>query len=296
MALEFLNMELRQLEYLVSVAEEASFTRAAERANISQSGVSAQVRELERDLGATLIDRGGRAATLTDAGQAAVRYAREVLSAASALRQAVNEVSGLLSGQLTVGMVTGCTDSGLFEALAAFHRAHPGVTMTLCEDESAVLAEQVRDGTADVAVIGTPAADIPSLPSLPVTTERLVAAARHFPERIPLTLPALADSPLICLPPGTGIRSVFDDACAAQGLRLDIALEVSAPGTAADLAARGLGVAILSESMASEHPTLEFRVVEDVDIPALLTLVWRPAPSPAAEEFLRCCRNAFSPS
>ena len=288
-------MELRQLEYLVAVAEEASFTRAAERVRISQSGVSAQVRELERDLGATLVDRGSRVATLTDAGQAAVRHAREVLAAVAALRQAVNQVSGLLSGTLTVGMITGCTVTGLFEALAAFHGAHPGVTITLLEEDSAALAERVRAGAADVALIGAPAAETPALPSLPVTTERLVAATHHFPERIPLTLPALAGSPLICMPTGTEIRSVFDEACAARGLRLDIALEVSAPGTAADLAARGLGVAILSESMAAAHPGLEARIIEDVDMPALLTLVWRPAPSPAAEEFLRCCRDAFSP-
>lgn len=288
-------MELRQLEYLVAVAEEASFTRAAERVHISQSGVSAQVRELERDLGATLFDRGGRAATLTEAGQAAVKHAREVLAAAAALRQAVNEVSGLLSGHLTVGMVTACTVTGLFEALAAFHAAHPGVTITLLEDDSLALAERVRAGAADVALIGAPAAETPSLPSLPVTTERLVAAAHHFPERIPLTLQSLAGSPLICMPQGTGIRSVFDEACAARGLRLDIALEASAPGTAADLAARGLGVAILSESMAASYPSLDARVIEDVDVPALLTLVWRPAPSPAAEEFLRCCRSAFRP-
>lgn len=287
-------MELRQLEYLVAVAEEASFTRAAERVRISQSGVSAQIRELERDLGATLFDRG-RTATLTDAGQAAVKHAREVLADAAALRQAVNEISGVLSGHLTVGMVTACTVTGLFEAMAAFHTAHPGVTITLLEDDSASLADRVRAGAADVALIGATSAESPGLPSLPVTTERLVAAANYFPERISMTLRALAGSPLICMPQGTGIRSVFDEACAARGLRLDIALEASAPGTAADLAARGLGVAILSESMAAAYPSLEARVIEDIEVPALLTLVWRPAPSPAAEAFLRCCRSAFSP-
>lgn len=288
-------MELRQLEYLVAVAEEGSFTRAAERVRISQSGVSAQIRELERDLGATLINRG-RTATLTDAGQAAVGHAREILGEAAALRQAVNEVSGLLSGHLTVGMVKSCTVPGLFEALAAFHAAHPGVTITLAEDDSAALAQRVRTGAADIALIGSSAAETPGLPTLAVTTERLVAASSHLPERITLTLHALSGSPLICMPRGTGIRTVFEEACASRGLKLDVALEVSAPGTAADLAARGLGIAILSESMAAAHPGLEARVIEDVDVPALLALVWRPAPSPAAEAFLRCCRAAFSPA
>ena len=148
-------MELRQLEYLVAVAEEASFTRAAQRVHISQSGVSAQIRQLEHDLGAVLFDRGGRTATLTEAGKVAVKNAQVMLAAAAALRQAVDEVTGLLSGRLTVGMVTACTITGLFDALAAFHRAHPGVAITLLEDNSATLAEHARAGAIDVALIGT---------------------------------------------------------------------------------------------------------------------------------------------
>ena len=65
-------MELRQLEYFVAVAEERNFTRAAERVHISQSGVSAQIRQLERELGAELFDRSARTATLTVAGKAAL--------------------------------------------------------------------------------------------------------------------------------------------------------------------------------------------------------------------------------
>src|SRR5512147_1594849 len=112
-------MELRQLEYFVAVAEESGFTRAAERVHISQSGVSAQVRQLERELGASLIDRSGRAATLTVAGAAALAPARAALAAASAVRAAVDDVNGLLRGRLVVGMVVACTVTPLFEALAS---------------------------------------------------------------------------------------------------------------------------------------------------------------------------------
>ena len=120
-------MELRQLEYFVAVAEEANFTRAAERVHISQSGVSAQVRQLERDLGAELLDRSSRTATLTPAGAAALGPARAALAAAEAVRHAVDDVNGLYRGRLDVGMVTACTLAPLFDGLAAFHRAHPGV-------------------------------------------------------------------------------------------------------------------------------------------------------------------------
>src|SRR5215217_7944150 len=98
-------MDLRQLEYFVAVAEEASFTRAAERVHISQSGVSAQVKQLERELGAELIDRTSRAATLTPAGKAALEPARAALASAGAVRRAVDEINDVIRGELVLGMV-----------------------------------------------------------------------------------------------------------------------------------------------------------------------------------------------
>ena len=291
-------MELRQLEYLVAVAEEASFTRAAGRVHISQSGVSAQVRQLEQELGATLIDRSFRAVRLTDAGTAALPHARAALAAAEALRQSVDEVNGLVRGGLVVGMVTACTVTGLFDALAGFRRAHPGVSLTLVEDDSAGLAGRVRDGTADLALIGA-AGHLPAgLGALPVVSERLAAAA---PPGHPLldgqtsvSLAGLAGSQVVCMPAGTGIRAALDEACTAQGVTLHVTLEASAPRAVADLAARGLGVAVLSESTAAAHPGLRSVPLDGPAPLALLALIWRPAPGPALRELIAQCRRTFT--
>ncbi|RYZ48107.1 MAG: LysR family transcriptional regulator, partial [Sphingobacteriales bacterium] len=142
-------MELRQLEYFVAVAEEANFTRAAARVHISQSGVSAQIRALERELGAELIDRSGGTATLTTAGQAALPQARATLAAAGSVKQSVDDVTGLLRGRLSVGMVTACTVPPLFDALAGFHAAHPGVDIALREGNSDDLVADVRSGRGE---------------------------------------------------------------------------------------------------------------------------------------------------
>jgi DNA-binding transcriptional LysR family regulator len=102
-----------------------------------------------------------------------------------------------------------------------------------------------------LAAAGSPP---PALAALPIVSERLVAAVSktHFlSERVRLTLAGLAGCQLICLPAGMGIRTVFDQAAAAAGVRLEVALEASAPAAVADLAARGLGVAILSETIAA---------------------------------------------
>jgi DNA-binding transcriptional LysR family regulator len=292
-------MELRQLEYLVAVAEEASFTRAASRVHISQSGVSAQVRQLEHELGATLIDRTTRAARLTDAGAAALPHARAALAATACLRQAVDEVNGLVRGRLTVGMVTACTVDGLFGALAGFHQAYPGVALSLVEDDSAGLVNRVRSGAADLALIGAPGSPPADLESLTLISESLAVAAPPGHPLLdapgPVRLAALAGYPLICLPPGTGIRAVLDQASAAQGVGLTVALEASAPTTVADLAARGLGVAVLSQSIAAAQAgRLRAAAVEDVAVPAVLSLVWRPGPGPAVLALLRQCRAAFA--
>jgi len=292
-------MELRQLEYFVAVAEEANFTRAAERVHISQSGVSAQVRRLEHELGAALIDRTGRAATLTAAGQAALGHARDVLGAARAVRQAVDDVSGVLRGRLDVGMVSGCTITPLFDALAAFGAAHPRIEISLSEDSSDRLTDQVRAGQLDVALIGAAGHTPLGLETFTIVSERLMAAA---PAGHPLTeggkprtLAEVTSHPLVCMPQGTGVRAVLDAACARCDLLPEIALVASAPDAVADLAQRGLGVAILSESMTSVRDgRLQATPIADVDIASILAFVWRPDPSPALRELLVQARAAFA--
>lgn len=296
--LEFSVMELRQLEYFVAVAEEQNFTRAAERVRISQSGVSAQIRRLERELGAELFDRSARTAALTVAGEAALEHARAALAAAGAVGQAVGEVTGLIRGRLTVGMVIGCTLTPLFDALAAFHRAHPGVEISLLEDNSDRLTEGVRAGTIDLALIGTATATPDGLEALTIISERLVVAvpAGHpLAKQRRVTLRDLGGYPIVCMPPGTGLRTVFDQACAAQNLQPAIALQASAADAIADLAARGLAVAVLSDSMAARYrDRLTALTIDDVETPALLALIRKSTHSPAVRELLAYSRQAFA--
>src|ERR1700733_6877219 len=100
-------MELRQLEYFVTVADECSFTRAAERLYVPQPGVSSHVRPLEREIGQELLGRSGRRVRLTTAGAAVLPYARAALSAAGGVRDVADELAELRRGQAAFGMVTG---------------------------------------------------------------------------------------------------------------------------------------------------------------------------------------------
>jgi DNA-binding transcriptional LysR family regulator len=291
-------MELRQLEYFVAVAEEANFTRAAKRVHISQSGVSAQIKALERELGARLINRSGRTSSLTTAGAAGLAHARAALASVDGLRAAVDEVSGLVRGRLTVGMITGCTITGLFDALAGFHLTYPRIDISLYEDNSDRLIESVRNGATDLALVGACGQPPAGLDALPIISEPLVAAVpigHPLAERRRVAMADLISFPIVCLPEGTGIRAVFDQACQIAGQQPDIALQASTPVAVADLAIRGLGVAILSQSMAAAYAgRLCALAVDDIQTPAVLALIWSKAPSPPTRELVARARLAFT--
>lgn len=290
-------MELRQLEYFVAVAEEANFTRAADRVHISQSGVSAQIKQLERELGVILLDRSARFVRLTDVGSAVLHHVRATLAAADEVRHAADDVNDLLCGQLIIGMVVACMITPLFDALAAFHKAHPDVAITLAEANSDDLVRRVRDGTTDLALIGCAQTRPDGLDGTIVISERIVAMVpteHSLARRKQTTLAAVLAHPVVCLPGGTGIRAVFDRACTERGLHPRIAVEAAAPAAVAGLAARDLGIAILSETIAAglgDCGLVTLRL--DVDVPALLTLIHRPSPGPALRELLRHCERAF---
>jgi DNA-binding transcriptional LysR family regulator len=289
-------MELRQLEYFVAVAEEANFTRAAARVRISQSGVSAQVKALERELGAELFDRSGRAARLTEAGREALPWAKAALEHVVGLRETVEQVRGLVRGHLTIGMITGCEVTPLFAALADFHREYPAIELELAEDNSDQLVIGVRVSLYDIALVGLAGETPEHLASHVIAREGLVALAPKDSElaaQHEVTLTDLTAYPLVTLPEGTGIRTVFDEAFLSKGLLPNLALAASAPGAVADLAARGLGIAVLSESMASAFPELTAVPITGVEMPALLALVWRPRVSAALGALLPHLEKAF---
>ncbi|MEA2623884.1 MAG: hypothetical protein QOH61_2794, partial [Chloroflexota bacterium] len=135
-------MELRQLEHFLAVAEERHFTRAAARAHVVQSSLSASIATLERDLGAVLFTRSTRQVGLTDAGRALVPEARRTIATAAAARAAVADVQGLQRGSVAIGTGKALTID-LVPILARFRSAHPNITLNLHQGGSLELVEAV---------------------------------------------------------------------------------------------------------------------------------------------------------
>jgi DNA-binding transcriptional LysR family regulator len=290
-------MELRQLEYFVAVAEEANFTRAAERVHVAQPGISAQVRRLERELGHELFDRSGRTVRLTAVGEAVLPHARAALEAVAGVRTAVDDLSGLLGGRLAIGALVSCA-VGLPDLLAGFHDAHPGVEISLVEDDSARLVEALRSGALDAAFVALTMATPQGIDIHVLTDEPIVVAVGPgdpWSGRKGLAVTQLRDRPLVSLPVGTGLRACLDEACTAAGFRPTIALEAGDPGVLADLAARGLGPAILPESLARARSDLH-AVALRPQLRGRVALAWRSdgPTSPAARAFLARARAELS--
>jgi DNA-binding transcriptional LysR family regulator len=241
--------------------------------------VSAQIRALEHELGQALFDRSGKTVRLTGAGAAVLPHARAALAAAAGVRQAVDELTGLVHGHVSVGMVTACGFRGLFDQLADFHRRHPGIDITLSEDTSDLLVDNVGSGRLDLALVGLSGPTPTDLGSRVIADESLVAAVPHDDPRSArptISLRALQEHALVCLPRGTGVRTAFDNACAAARLHPHVAFEASAPDVVAGLAIRNLGIAILSESMAAAHGAdLHSLAITEPRLRSRLELIWR---------------------
>ncbi|WP_354698921.1 HTH-type transcriptional regulator CynR [Paraconexibacter sp. AEG42_29] len=274
-------MELRQLEYFVAVAEEASFTRAAARVHVAQPGVSAQVRRLEDELGQALFDRSGRAVQLTQAGTAMLPYARRAIGAVAGARDAVDELAGLATGEVTIGMITACTSLELMDLLAEFRGRHPGIAIRLREAGSDELLEGLRTGHLDLAWIGVSShsGDPPGIATRTLVEDTVVAAVapgHRLAGRSGVTLRALRHEPLVTLVRGTGVRSALEHGCAAAGVVPTVACEATAPHTVAELAARGLGVATLPASVATAYAgVLQTLTLERGRLRSRIALAWR---------------------
>lgn len=288
-------MQLHQLEYLVAVADDRSFTRAADRLRVAQPGVSAQVRKLERELGHTLLDRpgtGGRGGVEpTEAGFDVVAAARAALAAVSGVRQVAEELSGLVRGHVRAGAVTSGPFLDVPEVLADFADAHPGVEVTLAGGGSADLLDRVRSGQLDVALVGLAGDDPPELEVRTVTEEVLVLVVAQGDilagaADVDLADVGGVDGRAVVAPlEGSALRVAVDAAFASAGVVPRMAFEAGDPGQITRMVARGLGVAVLPRSVqAVREGDLVGVPLRGTPPRTRLALVWRgdPRPSPAA--------------
>src|SRR5438270_12810583 len=148
-----LHIELRQLRYLVALAEDRHFTRAATREHIAQPALSQQIRRLENEVGVPLVDRTTRQVAITHAGQLLVARARRILSEVDAAGAELQRIRGIEGGRVVVGTMHTMGPVDVSLVLAIFHQRHPAVELTVREQSSEELAQMLRDDELDLAFL-----------------------------------------------------------------------------------------------------------------------------------------------
>ncbi|KMS85099.1 MULTISPECIES: LysR substrate-binding domain-containing protein [Streptomyces] len=282
-------MELRHLQHFVAVAEDQHFTRAAERLMVSQSGLSASIRALERELRAPLFVRTTRRVTLTEAGRALLAEAERILAQVRSAHEAVAAVQGVLRGTLALGTEQCIAGVNVARLLAAFRRRHPDVEIQLRQAGSGALAEEVAAGRLDLAFAYRTQADTDQLRSVSLTSESMTVLCHpsHRLASAPAVLgPAdLAGEVFVDFHPDWGPRRTTDAAFAAAGVRRTVALEVNDVHSLLDLVDENLGIAVVPRHFRLKRPSLTALPLKGADEPEYETVALLPperATSPAA--------------
>lgn len=299
-------MDLRQLEYVVSVAEELNFTRAAARCHIAQSGLSHQVGQLEREVGARLFERSSRSVAITPAGQAFLPYARRLLAVAEEALADVAALRGSVHGVLHVGSIPfASADLDLLGLLRTCREAYPAIDVTVSDEGSLSTVASILAGSTDVAFVGLFDHQLPpGLAHRILTLEPLVAlVGQEHPLRGSgqVAMSALAEGErFLESHPDSGLRAQVDAACLRARVHRTIVCELRNPADLAALALQGLGVAVvpLPVARAVAAGSLADCVLRLTDPQAVqpVALVHRdPAPSRApVQAFLRLVESRWA--
>jgi LysR family transcriptional regulator, transcription activator of glutamate synthase operon len=294
-------MDLRQLRYLVALAEERNFTRAAAREHIAQPALSQQIRRLEDGLGLPLVERTTRQVTITHAGRLLVARGRRILAEVEAAEAELLGVKGLEAGRVTVGTMHTMGPVDVSLALAIFHERHPAIELTVREASSEELAEMLRNDELDLAFLSvTERVESHELGLDQLVSEELMVllpVGHRLAGRRGLRLVELEREEFISYREGARLRELLVSAGRAAGFEPRIKLESNESERIRRLVARGMGVAILPRSDAVA-PGAEVAVVTLTDPPLSrdITLAWRQGRRhpPAVTEFLALARATFA--
>jgi len=280
-------MNLRDLQYLVALAETRHFGRAAERCHVSQPTLSAQLRKLEEFLGVSLIERRPRRVGLTPAGEAVVGRARRMLRDADDIRALARASQDPLGGQLKLGLIPTLGPYLLPRVAPRIAKALPKLQLMLHEYQTAPLVDRVVQGDLDVAILALPV-DTKGLVTRSLFAEAFVVAMpeRHrLAARKRLKAADLAGEKLLLLEEGHCLRDQALEVCARAGTE-EQDFRATSLETLRQMVAAGLGITLLPR-LAAEGPFASARglIVRPFSPPApsrVIGAAWRRSTSRAA--------------
>lgn len=276
-------MELRQLRHFIAVAELKSFSRAAEKVHIAQPALSISIRNLEREIGVRLFDRGPRHVLLTTEGEEALRLARGALSQADEVAQIGKSTKE--SGVLRVSFVGSAAHQILPRFLPAFRQLHPGISLELSEGPSLEVINRVQEGIVEAGIVRHPVLQPTALEMRVLDREPLVVAlprGHALTERDRIQLADLANEPIIQYSHthAPAMNTVIALGCQKAGFEPKVSQEAIQIQTILSLVECGLGAALVPASARNAFwQQVEFKPLADAQtlLPVGLALIFDPA-------------------
>lgn len=281
-------MELRQLRYFIAVAEELHFGRAARRVNICQPPLSQQIKSLEDELGERLFDRTRKSVSLTQAGNAFLSDAREILRRVEEAKDRVHRISIGQEGEISLGLVPAAMDTFLPHAIGSFRLERPRISLRLSELGTIEQLGALRDGRIDLGIVRLFEQDTTGLNAVQIVREPYVLAvprghslAKH--KRVPLA--ALHGQPFVSFPREKHPR-LYDrimESFAAVGSTPRIVQEASTKRAAIAFVAARVGVSLVPSSARKQRREgVVYRPLTG-HLPAVeLSMMWREHDQAAA--------------
>jgi len=250
-------VELTTLRQFIAVAREGHMTRAAERLGVGQPTLSAMLKKLEGELGATLLDRTGRGVALTEAGRAFLAHAESAVREADRGVEAVRGLLGLEQGVVRVGGGATATTAMLPACCSAFLQAHPQVRVLLREAGSSEVARDVVEGGLDLGIVTLPVETVGAGELMTVATVedelRLITPERHpLAGRSSFRWSDLAGERIVAFEAGSAVRREIDKAAAEHGHALGVVMELRSIESIRRMVAAGVGVGFVSRLVLPE--------------------------------------------
>jgi DNA-binding transcriptional LysR family regulator len=272
-------MDFDQLETFIEVARLCSFSRAAEKRFRTQPAISSQIRSLEEEVGARLLDRSGGKVSLTASGKLFLKFAEDTVDARKSVVRAIAETERVPRGEIVVGANEGTCLHVLPEVFAHFKRQYPDVAININRADYAKILESVIDNSVDFGVVSLPIND-PRLTAVPIHKDELVLIA---PPKHPLarlkaaTAAEIANYPLV-MPKAGHTRDALDDLFHRLKLKPRCAMELDSSELLKRFVAADVGVGFISRSHVQEDVkanVLAAVPVADAQIRRDLALVFR---------------------
>lgn len=239
------NASIKQLRYFQALAQHHHFGRAAQACAVSQPALSMQIRELERELGKPLFERGGRSVTLTPVGEAIAARITGIVRAVDDLADSVRATEKAPSGRLRMGIIPTIAPYLLPRIVPALKQQFPAVDLTMRESQTARLVEELADGRLDTAIVALPVSE-PDFTETPLFDEPFMLARPRAEANLPVPdREMLSEMRLLLLEEGHCFRDQALSYCNPGPVSARTVMDGSSLTTLVQMVSAGLGVTLI---------------------------------------------------